>query len=200
MAKRKANKHTTLTQEQQETYFRAVERVNKQMQRLEKYQAKHGGKITQYAYKVLQADIKQFFGPGKKRFSRTDIPRDMRSYLARMNAIEAFYKMPTATITGHKEIFDKRAVSLSMKIGKDISGDQLRKVFETGLFDQLMEHYGSETSLQAIKEIDENKDDLLEQINSGDKIVYKSEILQRLNTEIKGMEEFNDVLANYLKG
>ena len=198
MAK-KANKQTTLTVEQQKEYFRAVERVNKQMQRLEKYEKTHGGKITQYAYRVLQADIKQFFGEGKKRFSRTDVPRDYRSFIARMNAIESFYKMPTSTISGNKKIYEKRAVTLSGKMGVEISGDQLRKVFESGLFDALIEHYGSATTLRAVGEIETQKEDLLEQLKKGEGITFSGDVLERLNEE-ELSQEFNDILSNYLKG
>lgn len=200
----KPNKRTTLTEEQQKTYFRAVEKVNRQLRRLAAHEREKGGKITQYAYRVLQADIKSFFGPGKKRFSTTDVPRDMRSYIARMNAIEAFYRMPTATLTGSKQIYDKRAASLSQSIGLEMSGDQLRRVFESGLFDQLMRVYGSATALKAVGEITETRKNIKEQLDAGQKIIFSGEAAELLNTpEISSKyvdEQFMDAVRKYVEG
>lgn len=197
----KPNKKTTLTEAQVKKYFQAVERVNRQMRRLAAYEREKGGHITDYAYRVLQADIKSFFGPGKTRFSTADVPRDMRSYLARMNAIEAFYRMPTATITGNKEIYDKRAVTMSEKMGVPVTGDQLRKIFESGLFDELMRIYGSETALKAAGEIQEDREELKKNLNEGNKIIFSGEETELLNdSDMKIEQSFYDALSKYLKG
>ena len=100
-----------------EEYLTAIERINKQLYRLEKYAKRSGEKITDYAYKLAMYDIKDIFGytstkKERKRFSKK-LPLtktgtlDQKHAMKVMNAINRFYDLPTAKISGMKEIYER---------------------------------------------------------------------------------------------
>ena len=187
-----ARVRTSLSPAQQKQYRTAVERVNKQLYRLEKSAAATGENILDYAYKNIQRDIKSFFGD-QKRFSKA-MPKTMREFQKRMNAINRFYSMPTSTVSGMKKVYKKRAESISKRMGVTVTADQLKKVFETGLFRELYQQYGSKTAMKMIGAIEKQKDKILDQMAAGEKIKFSGEYSRRLNSA--GVD---DILERYLK-
>lgn len=189
-----------------EEYLTAIERINKQLYRLEKYAKRSGEKITDYAYKLAMYDIKDIFGytstkKERKRFSKK-LPLtktgtlDQKHAMKVMNAINRFYDLPTAKISGMKEIYEKRAQTLSekrLKIGKfdkegnliegqSITGMQLKKLFDSGLWDQLTRKgkYTSKTAMRIIGQLIQDKEHLLEQIDkNAEKIVVNDSIYNK---------------------
>lgn len=181
-------------------YTRAVERINKQMQRLEKA-AKGGRKVLNYAYKGARISIIELFGEytpqGKirTRFSRT-LPKNVAEYQAVMNAIKDFYSKPTSTLKGFTQIYSKRAETISEKYGVSVTPDQLAKIFDTGLWDAIADTYGSETTMEMALEVQQKADEIKEKLKKGEAIEWSSTYKESFES-IKGL---NAVLEGYLKG
>ena len=193
-----AKKETKLSPELQETYRREVARVNKQLYRLEKHYAGTGENIMATAYAGLMRDIKAFFGE-QKRFSKS-MPATVREYQKRMNAIRRFYEKPTSTITGKKNVFERRAEGLSKATGTKIDPDQLAAMFETGLFRQLIkETFGYVTALKAIARIQKQGERIVKDLQEGKKIVFRGRGAKELNAQLQADPEMTNMLERYLR-
>lgn len=194
MAKRK----TTLTDEMQELYRKEVQRINKQLYRLEKHYAKTDGNIMATAYKGIMRDIKAFFGD-QKRFSKS-MPVTVREYQKRMNAIRRFYEKPSSTLTGTKNVFQKRAESLSTKSGSKITSEQLMALFETGLFKQLVKDtFGYVTGVKAIGRIQRQGERILRDLEQGKKITFLGRGAGELNRQLEADPQMTGMLERYLR-
>ena len=190
---------TALTPSQQAEYRRAVERVNKQLYRLEKHYAKTGENLMATAYSGVQRDIKSFFGE-QKRFSKS-MPATLRDYQKRMNAINRFYSKPSATITGMQNIYGKRAQSWSKIMGAKITSEQMKNVFESGLYKELTDLYGSKTALKKLGMIERQKSRIMQQMEAGKKISFLGAGAKELNEALRSEAfELNDVLRRYYEG
>lgn len=194
-----AKKGTALSPEQQADYRRAVSRVNKQLYRLEKHYAATGENIMATAYLGLQRDIKSFFGD-QKRFSKS-MPATVREYQKRMNAINRFYSKPSATISGMANIYGKRAKTWSKRMGANITADQMKNVFESGLYKELTDLYGSKTALKKLGMIERQKARIMKQIEAGQKITFLGSGARELNEALRDDNFALDaVLRHYYEG
>lgn len=179
-------------------YTRAVNRINKQMQRLEKA-AKGGRKVLEYAYRGARTSIKELFGEyteqGKvrTRFSST-LPKTVGDYQSVMNAINNFYSKPTSTLTGFKQIYEKRAAKLSELYKTKITPQQLQDLFDSGLWDAIYEHYGSETTMQMAIEV-ESKRDVIQKKLEADRIIEQAEKNGTDLEKVMGAEAFEELKA-----
>lgn len=190
---------TTLSPEQQATYRRAVQRVNKQLYRLEKHYAKSGENILATAYSGILRDIKSFFGD-QKRFSKK-MPDTVREYQKLMNAINRFYSKPSATISGMQNVYSKRAKTWSKQMGANITADQMRNVFESGLYKQLSDAFGSRTALKKLGFIQRQRDRILKQLEEGKKISFLGTGAKELNEIVNDPNfQFDSVLRRYYEG
>lgn len=192
-------------------YIRAVKRINRQLQRIAKASRESGEDFTQYAYRGALYDIKSIFGYKKdgslRRTFSTKVPLtksgevDQRKASQVLRAIERFYEHPTATLEGIKNMYSKRAHTLSVKFGleesEELTAKQLKKLFDSGLWRQLeKEGYGSKTIVKIIGDITKQKDKLKEQLAKADRIVeidsrYSKRVLKMLNND-------PDAIAAYL--
>ena len=190
---------TTLSPEQQATYRKAVQRVNKQLYRLEKHYAKSGENILATAYSGILRDIKSFFGD-QKRFSKK-MPATVREYQKLMNAINRFYAKPSATISGMANVYSKRAKTWSKQMGANITADQMRNVFESGLYKQLSDAFGSRTALKKLGFIQRQRDRILKQLEEGKKISFLGTGAKELNEIVNDPNfQFDSVLRRYYEG
>ena len=184
----------------QKEYRRAVERVNKQLYRLEKASAKEGYRgILDYAYRNAMRDI-QAMGGGK-RFSKS-MPQTMREYRKRMNAIRRFEEKPTSKLTGVKNIYEKRAETFSKKAGTDIGWEGMAKIFESGLWESLVNRFESKTAQKMIGRIQKDADKLKEQMARGEAIQFNRHSVygRMLNEAMGGQGGLSEMLMRYLDG
>ena len=190
----------TLSPEQQEAYRKAVQRVNKQLYRLEKHYAETGENIYATAYGSMMRDIKSFFGDEKKRFSKK-MPASVRKYQKFMNAINRFYAKPSATISGMANVYSKRAKTWSKLMGANITADQMRNVFESGLYKELSDAFGSKTALKKLGFIQRQRDRILKQLEEGKKISFLGTGAKELNAIVNDPNfQFDSVLRRYYEG
>lgn len=183
----------------QKEYRRAVERVNKQLYRLEKASAREGYTgILDYAYRNAMRDI-QAMGGGK-RFSKS-VPKTMREYRKRMNAIERFESKPTSKLTGVKNIYEKRAETFSKKAGTDINWEGMAKIFESGLWESLVNRFESKTAQKMIGRIQKDAEKLREQMKAGEVLQFNTHSVygRMLNAEM-GENGISEMLMRYLNG
>lgn len=190
-------------------YVKQVNRINKQLQRLEKratsktkYAPSMGGnKILNYAYRGAMIDIKELFGEttagGKqrKRFSKA-LPANVAEYQAVMNAIKSFYDKPTSTLTGIAKVYKRRAKALSQKYNIDITADELADIFDSGLWDAIANNYGSETTMEMVIEVREKSQEIKEKLKRGEAIEWSSDY----SDNFENISDLNSILERYLKG
>ena len=177
-----------------------MERVNKQLYRLEKASAKEGYRgILDYAYRNAMRDI-QAMGGGK-RFSKS-MPQTMREYRKRMNAIRRFEEKPTSKLTGVKNIYEKRAGTFSRKAGTDIGWEGMAKIFESGLWESLVNRFESKTAQKMIGRIQKDADKLKEQMARGEAIQFNRHSVygRMLNEAMGGQGGLSEMLMRYLDG
>ena len=193
MAKKK------LTEAQKADYRRAVNRINKQLYRLEQHYAETGEDITKTAYVSVMRDIKSFFGEGKKRFSKV-IPDGIRKYQKIMNAIKRFYEKPSSTISGMANVYSKRAKTWSKKMNADITADDMKDIFESGLYRELANHYGSATVLKKIGMIERQAERIKELVKQKKKIYFLGSGAKELNDDLAEDIALDSVLRRYYEG
>ena len=198
MAKRK----TTLSDELQAQYKREVARVNKQLYRLEKAYAGNPDKLMETAYGTIQRDIKAEFGE-QKRFGKA-MPENLKQFRKRMNIISRFYDKPSATLSGMKNVYGKRAATLSKKLGKHFTADDLKNFFDTGIFKALTDRFGSAKAMKYWKTIEVQRDRVAKHLEEGKKVSFRGRLAKEINLfvnqEAKEMYgvEFDAMLRDYL--
>lgn len=190
-----ARKKTTLSQELQDAYKREVQRVNKQLYRLEKAYAGDPERLMETAYGTLMRDIKAEFGD-QKRFGK-GMPANIKEMRKRLNMIRRFYEKPSATLSGMKNVYGKRAATLSKKIGKTFTADDLKNFFDTGIFKALKDRFGSAKAMKYWKTIEVQKDRIAKQLEEGKKVTFRGRLAKDLNEygEAIGLD---DMLREYL--
>lgn len=190
-------------------YTRQVNRINKQLQRLEGA-AKKGRRVLNYAYRGAMLDIKELFGEvtkgGKKRkrFS-TALPSTVAEYQAIINAIEDFYKSPTSTLSGFSQLYAKRAATISERYNTDITASDLENIFESGLWDAISESYGSDTTMQMAIEVQDKKELIAESLDAKEQLdkyengelSLSAEQVETLKEQAQKIEWSDDFAANF---
>lgn len=179
-------KKTTLSKARQEEYRLAVQRVNKQMRRLEKhYGMQEGSKLYSTAYVGIQKYIKKHFGE-QKTFSK-EMPADMNIFRSRINAIRRFYEKPSSTLSGMHTVYEKHAVTLS-RIFSDsektvkITADDLKDFFDNGLWKAVEDKYGSGKTMRYWRTIERQKGRIIEQLNQGKKVTLRGKYAKDVNS------------------
>lgn len=177
MAKRK----TTLSDELQAQYKREVARVNKQLYRLEKAYAGNPDKLMETAYGTIMRDIKAEFGE-QKRFGKA-MPENLKQFRKRMNIISRFYDKPSATLNGMRRVYSERAATLSKKIGKTFTAEDLKDFFDSGIFSALMDrlNFGSGKAMKYWKTIEVQRERVIKQLEEGKKVTFRGRLAKDLN-------------------
>lgn len=173
--------------------------MNKQLYRLEKHYASTGENIMATAYGSLMRDIKSFFGE-QKRFSKS-MPKTVREFQKYINAINRFYSKPSATLSGMANVYGKRAKTWSKRMGANITADQMKNVFESGLYKELSDAFGSKTALKKLGFIQRQRDRILKQLEEGKKISFLGTGAKELNEIVNDPNfQFDSVLRRYYEG
>lgn len=182
---------TTLSPEMQENYRREVQRVNKQLYRLEKAYADKPEKLMETAYGSIMRDIKAEFGD-QKRFGKS-MPANMNEYRKRMNIIQRFYDKPTSTLSGTRRVYENRAETLSGKLGVNVTADDLKAFFDNGLWASLRGKYDSAKSVKYWATIERQRDRAIKQLREGKKVTFRGRYAKDVNSI--GLDE---MLRSYL--
>lgn len=193
-----AKRNTKLTAEQQEHYRLEVQRINKQLYRLEKHYAETGENIYATAYVGAMRDIKAFFGD-QKRYSKT-IPETVREYQKIINSIKRFYSKPSATLSGMANVYGKRAKTWSKKMKANITADDMRDIFESGLYKAFADVYGSATVLRAIGMVERQAGRIEELLREGKKVYFIGKGVKDLNDLLGEVKDLDAVLRRYYEG
>lgn len=155
-------------------YNKLAKKADRMMRELERFSRYEEFKdIKKYAYRVAEKDIEKWTPDGLKgrppRWQR-GLPLneegkiDTRNLAAKIKDIENFISLPSATITGIKRTYKKRAQAINDKYGTNFTWQELAHFFEDGgLFDKT-KNYGSKTVLVAYGQIQHKKDKVLKKI------------------------------------
>lgn len=191
-----AKAKTTLSADEQAQYRKMMQRVNKRITRLHT-EAKKAGyeEITNYAYKGFSRELQ---GMGMGKYMSKSMPENRREFRKRMSAMNRFISAPTSSVGGVKKMYEKRAKTMSMKLGLDLNWKDLAKVFETGLWESLDEAgYGSKSIFKVVAEIHEERDKLREKLKAGETIQFNGEMQKRMLPKMS--KSGSKVLNRYLK-
>ena len=183
---------TTLSAELQANYRREVQRVNKQLGRLEEAYKGREDKLMETAYFSIMRDIKKEFGEDRNRF-RYKMPANMNKYRKRMNIIRRFYDKPTSTLSGAKRVYEGRAETLSGKLGVNVTADDLKAFFDSGLWAALRGKYDSGKAVKYWATVEHQRDRMIQQLREGKKVTFRGRYAKDVNS--LGL---NEMLRSYL--
>lgn len=182
-----------------EQFYKMARRLNARLLSLEKLAENSTYKnVLNYAYKHAIRDI-QAFNPTGKRFP-TKMPENYQDYQKVVGAMRRFDKRPTSYMSKVKNIYGRRAKSFSKNVdGVDFTASDLMKLFETGLFHELSEEFGSKTAQKMIAVVERDANSILDAIKKGNNIIFTDEIYgERLNKFFSEHEDVTDMLYRYL--
>lgn len=135
------------------------------LRKLEVYRHDKGYKdIDKYAYAKAMRNIKAV--GGNKRFSiKVDESISKQEIQKRINYTLEFLNSPSRTKTGINRIYKKRAETLNSKYGTNYTWQQLAQLFESGVFDVLIEKFASESTFRSIGKFQKNKESTIQMLN-----------------------------------
>ena len=146
---------------------------------------------TEWAYARAMKDIESRFGEGVTRFDRKLPAKASRLQItAAIADVETFLDSPTSTITGIKNVYEKRTKTINEKYGTDYKWEDLADLLSSGQYDKLANTYGSQTAWKTIGEMQKKKKEIAEEMNlissthkrisSKDETAINKEIARRL--------------------
>ena len=146
---------------------------------------------TEWAYARAVKDIESRFGEGVTRFDRKLPAKASRLQItAAIADVETFLASPTSTITGIKNVYEKRTKTINEKYGTDYKWEDLADLLSSGQYDKLANTYGSQTVWKTIGEMQKKKKEIAEEMNlissthkrisSKDETAINKEIARRL--------------------
>ena len=148
-------------------YKQRAKLADQYMRRLEKLSTEKGYEnVKQFAYARAIHDIESWSGEGKRRWD-TKAPKTKQGIQAKLADIERFLTSPTASKTGIKNIYEKRAETMNKRYGVDANWQNLAKYYQRGINKKFDAHFGSKTSLIAIGKIQMNSKQIRKAIKSG---------------------------------
>lgn len=128
-------------------FKKIAKRADQRLVRLEQT-----GKQEGTAYRSAMRKISAFT-PGGKRFN-VKPPKTIRGLRSKMSAVREFLAAESSTVTGQKNISKRIRNTIKDRYGLDIKNDdQLRAVFEGGLWSKLNEMFGSDTAVKLIASV-----------------------------------------------
>lgn len=148
-------------------YKKRAKLADQYMRRLEKLSNEKGYEnVKQFAYARAVHDIETWSGEGKRRWD-TKAPKTKQGIQAKLADIERFLTAPTASKTGIKNIYEKRAETLNRKYGTNADWQSLAKYYQRGINNKFDARFGSKTSLIAIGKIQMNSKQIRKAIKGG---------------------------------
>ena len=168
---------TIMTRALMRKYEKLAKKADRRMREIERFSRYEEFKgIKNYAYKAAEKMIEQWTPPWAKEKERA--PRwqrvlptnkegvvDTRTLKAKIKDIETFLNMKSSTVTGIKQIYQKRAKTLNERYGTNFKWQDLANFFEEGgIADSTFNEYGSKTVLVSIATIQKQPTKALNQI------------------------------------
>ncbi len=132
--------------------------------------------VKQWSYANAMYDIKSEFGEDAKRFSRR-LSEDMRlsTIYKNINRVLKFLNAPTSSVSGIREVYDKRTETLNKRYDLNLNWDKTGHLFESTLWKKVNSKYGSATALKAIGIIQKNRSEIKAALESHKPISFTVE-------------------------
>ena len=147
-------------------YLNKINKIaDRRLRNLEVYRHDAGYKdIDKYAYAKAMRNIKAI--GGNKRFSiKAHESMTKQEIQKRINYTLEFLNSPSSTKTGITKVYKKRAATLNAKYGTNYTWQQLSQLFESGVFDSLIEKFASESTFRSIGKFQKNKEATIQMLN-----------------------------------
>lgn len=148
------------------SYLNKINKIaDRRLRNLEVYRHDAGYKdIDKYAYAKAMRNIKAI--GGNKRFSiKAYESMTKQEIQKRINYTLEFLNSPSSTKTGITKVYKKRAETLNAKYGTNYTWQQLTQLFESGVFDSLIEKFASESTFRSIGKFQKNKESTIKMLN-----------------------------------
>lgn len=193
-----------------EQYRLQAQAANKRLQRLERFAKAEGNKGSlRWAYAKAQEDIKALRGESAKRFptppkALPEDPAELRRLEQKLRrsekSIQQFRELPSSSVGGLKKIYKERAKSFSKAAGEDFTEDDLKVIFEMGLWELLVQYFGSRTAHKVLGEIKRHANDLkkLKKQHKAIRMPEDTEFGSRLNEILDENRSHVRILTRYL--
>ena len=147
-------------------YLNKINKIaDRRLRNLEVYRHDAGYKdIDKYAYAKAMRNIRAI--GGNKRFSiKAYESMTKQEIQKRINYTLEFLNSPSSTKTGITKVYKKRAATLNAKYGTDYTWQQMTQLFESGVFDTLIEKFASESTFISIGKFQKNKESTIQMLN-----------------------------------
>ena len=148
------------------SYLNKINKIaDRRLRNLEVYRHDAGYKdIDKYAYAKAMRNIKAI--GGNKRFSiKAHESMTKQEIQKRINYTLEFLNSPSSTKTGITKVYKKRVATLNAKYGTNYTWQQLAQLFESGVFDVLIEKFASESTFRSIGKFQKNKEATVQMLN-----------------------------------
>lgn len=147
---------------------------------------------TEWAYARAMKDIESRFGEGISRFDRKLPAKSSRlQIIAAISDVQTFLDAPTSSLSGIKNVYEKRTQTINEKYGTDFKWEDLADLLSSGQYDKLANTYGSQTTWKTIGEMQKKKKEIADEMNlinsnhkrisSKDESAINKEIVRRLS-------------------
>ena len=146
---------------------------------------------TEWAYSRAMKDIASRFGEGATRFDRRLPKKTTRlQIIAAISDVQTFLDSPTSTITGIRDVYEKRTATINKRYGTSYKWEDLADLLSSGQYDKLANTYGSQTTWKTIGEMQKKKKEIAaemdlisdthKRISKDDESAINAEIARRL--------------------
>ena len=169
MAKKNSAYYDSLVQRYRELAKKADQRLLR-LERLSKQ--KHFKHVKEWAYQNAMKSIHVWDGENATRFN-TKPPEKTQSLLAKISDIERFLGLKSSTKRGIMKTYKQRAETLNKNHGTKFSWEDVGAFFESAEWEKMEKDYGSDTAINAVGQIQQNEDDIIQAIESGKKYNLK---------------------------
>ena len=188
-------------------YRKLAKRADQRLVRLERYAETEKYKnVTQYAYAKAMRDIRSWSGKDATRFN-TKPPANLNSLMAKINDIKGFLQSASSTIKptadnavyndkgqivggGIDLTYQKRADTLNVRYGTNVTWENVGAVFESSLYRKLFNKYKS--SKTAVR--------IIGKLQGDDKKIKKAlDDKKAYNVRIKGEKPLEEAVNKTLR-
>lgn len=179
-------------------YHTLAKSADQRLVRLEEYAKEpHMGNATQWSYARAMHDIEVWSGSEAKRFN-TKPPEKKQSLLAKIADIKTFLESPSSTKKGIKKIYVDRANTINKQFGTNFNWENIGDFFESEFYDKLDSEYASDTVVEAIGQMQKNKDKIKKALDKMDEEKKKKSKDKKV-LRVKGDDVLTDVINQIIK-
>lgn len=158
-------------------YRKLAKRADQRLLRLENYAKEtgyHG--ILQFAYRRAKRDIRSWSGESERPRFNTKPPSNTNSLKAKIADIKKFLESATSTLRPTKEsegvlsVYKRRADTINEKYGTDFTWETMAKFFDSGINKKLDAELDSDTKMESVAVIQQNKDQITNAIKNNEDV------------------------------